>query len=76
MPASKKIVVTVAGNTLTATNGTSTRSSIFASASAAKALASKLSRDVNFAARWMKISEPVQLDLPFGSVEESPTNPS
>ena len=43
---------------------------------AEKALATKLSREITFAARWMKIREPVQLDLPFGGVEVSPIKPS
>ncbi len=66
MPTRPKIIVTTAGNTITVTDGKRTRSSICATSSSAKSLSTRLTKDVVFAAKWMRSPEPVQLVLPLG----------
>ena len=60
-----KITVTREGNTLTVTYGRRTRLSSCASSAAAKSLASRMTNDPMFAAKWMGFNDPVQLPLPF-----------
>ena len=64
----KKITVTRAGNTITVSDGKRVRHSCCANASAAKSLASRLERDQEFAGKWMRFGEPVQLELPLTDV--------
>ena len=66
MPAAPKITVSVAGNTVTVSDGKRTRQASCASRSSAKGLGTKLSRDAIFAVKWMRSPEPVQLELPLG----------
>ena len=60
-----KITITREGNTLTVTDGRRTRLSSCANAAAAKSLASRMTNDPMFAAKWMGFNDPVQLALPF-----------
>ena len=66
MLAASTIAVSVVGNMVSVTDGKSTRLSSCASRSAAKSLGSRLSKDMVFARKWMRVPEPVQLDLPLG----------
>ena len=61
----RAITVTISGNTITVTDGARTRHSSCASPASAKSLATRLKNDPSFARKWMKVIEPVQLDLPF-----------
>jgi len=60
-----KITVSRAGNTVTVTDGTRTRQSVCATASAAKGQETRLKNDTAMAVRWLAAFEPVQLDLPL-----------
>jgi len=69
-PPAPKITVSLAGNTITVSDGTHTRLSSCASSSAAKSLASRMTNDSAFAARWMNCTEAVQLDLPLATTRD------
>ncbi|MEI7608207.1 MAG: hypothetical protein WCJ64_12600 [Rhodospirillaceae bacterium] len=64
-PAPPKVTVAREGNTITVSDGARSVSSICVSPGSAKGLATRLTNDPAFAARWMMVPQPVQMDLPF-----------
>jgi len=60
-----KPTVTVAGNTITVTDGKRTRQAICANARSAKSLATRFKNDPSYMIRWLKTTVAVQLELPL-----------
>ena len=60
------ISVIVVGRELTANDGVTTRRALYATTTAAKSMATRLTRDPMFATKWMsRPPRPVQLELPL-----------
>ena len=68
-----KITVSRAGNTITVSDGKRTRLSSCASLASAKAQEARFKNDPEYAARWLRAFEPVQLALPLAPTDATTT---
>lgn len=65
-----KILITHAGKIVIITDGKHTRQSICSTPRSAKLLETRLKNDRSLALRWLKATEPVQLEMNFETTDD------